>query len=56
MYSIFFQELAKKEYPEILVDLLDVAFDKFRVIALNHSILLVALDKAKVSSLLIIYG
>ncbi|XP_066910805.1 exocyst complex component 4-like [Clytia hemisphaerica] len=41
------EELVKKEYPEILVDLLDVAFDKFRVIALNHSILLVALDKAK---------
>ena len=37
-----------KTNPKMLLELLEATFDKFRSIALNHGILLTALDQSKV--------
>ena len=40
-----------KENSQLLIELLDTAFEKFRVLARNHSITLAAFERVKVRSL-----
>jgi len=44
---VTFEELAKRENPSLLIELLDVCFNKFRAIARNHQIVIDAVQRVK---------
>lgn len=45
--AVTIEEMAIKINPQVLLELLEVTFERFRSVAMNHSILLAALEQAK---------